>query len=113
MCGGHLEEGESPADGARRELAEETGLVLPASALRAWRTFGVFHEHYGTVDDVHVFVGGVELDDDDIECHEGRRIVFVDPADLSDLALTHSAQQAVPALLADAVYPALRGDLLG
>lgn len=32
--GGHLEPGESPCEGAARELAEETGLELPSDALR-------------------------------------------------------------------------------
>ena len=39
----------------------------------------VFHPHYGSVDRVHVFVGRVDLTDADIECHEGRQIVFVRP----------------------------------
>ncbi|MFC4907521.1 NUDIX hydrolase [Actinomadura gamaensis] len=32
--GGHVEPGESPADAAARELAEETGLAVPAGRLR-------------------------------------------------------------------------------
>ena len=32
--GGHIEEGEQPADAAVREVAEESGLIVPADSLR-------------------------------------------------------------------------------
>ncbi|WP_370247577.1 NUDIX domain-containing protein [Nocardioides sp.] len=106
MCGGHLEPGEDPAAGALRELQEETGIVLPPGVLRPWRTLMVHHKVYGTTDPVHVFVAGVALTDDDVTCHEGRQIRFVDAEAALHLPLTHSAARAVPGLVAGAAYRA-------
>lgn len=107
VCGGHLEPGERPEVGARRELAEETALDLPGDALAPFATIEVYHPHYGSVDRLHLFAAGVDLADADIECREGRRIVFVDPARARTLPLTMSASMAVPQFLASADYQRL------
>jgi 8-oxo-dGTP pyrophosphatase MutT (NUDIX family) len=108
MSGGHVEPGEEAEAAAYRELLEETGLDLPPGTLRHHATYQVFHEHSGTTDPVDVYVAGVDLTDTDVECHEGRQIVFVDPASIGDLPLTRSAQQALPDLLGSDMVRELR-----
>lgn len=102
LPGGHVEPGETFAEAAPRELAEETGIVLPAGTLRRWREFVVDHRaSHGTWDRMEVFAADVDLTDDDVECHEGRRIVFVDPRQAVQLPLTRAAAQILPTFLAD------------
>lgn len=107
LPGGHLEPGEDPEAGAYREVEEETGVELAAGTLRPFRTIHVFHPSYGSVDDVHVFAGRVDLTDADIECREGRQIVFVDPDRARRLELTMAGALAVPAFLDSEEYAAL------
>lgn len=100
LPGGHVEPGESFAEAAPRELAEETGLVLPDGTLRRWRGFVVDHRaSHGTWDRMEVYTADVDLTDDDVECHEGRRIVFVAPEEALRLPLTRAAAQILPELL--------------
>ena len=107
LSGGHLEPGESPEEGAYREVEEETGVRLEPGTLTPFRTFEVFHPTYGSVDAVHVFVGRVDLTDDDIDCHEGRQIVFVEPERARRLDLTMTGVLAVPVFLDSPEYAAL------
>jgi 8-oxo-dGTP pyrophosphatase MutT (NUDIX family) len=107
LVGGHLEPGEEPEQGAYREVEEETGVRLAPGTLRLFETLEVFHPPYGSVDRVHVFVAGVDLTDDDIECHEGRQIVFVDPQHARRLDLSMAGVLAVPTFLDSPAYPAL------
>ena len=51
-----------------------------------------------------MFVGRVDLTDDDIDCHEGRQIVFVEPERARRLDLTMTGVLAVPAFLESAAY---------
>lgn len=103
LCGGLVEPGERPENAAYRELAEETGLHLPPGTLRAWREVVVDHTSaHGSHDAMHVFVASTGLTDAEIECHEGRRIVFVDPAIVPGLPLTAGASAVLPELLAHA-----------
>lgn len=106
MVGGHVEDGEDFDPAAYRELAEETGLRLPAGALRLWR-----EEDY-TYPDGHrghyrVYVARVALTDQDIVVGEGRQIVFVDPDRVGTLDLAGSAGHFVPRFLGSDLYRAL------
>jgi 8-oxo-dGTP pyrophosphatase MutT (NUDIX family) len=107
LSGGHLEPGEEPEDGAYREVEEETGVRLEPGTLEPFDTFPVFHPHYGSVDRVHVYVARVDLTDDDIDCREGRRIVFVEPDRARHLDLTMTGVLAVPAFLDSEAYQRL------
>jgi len=104
LAGGHLEPGEDPEAGAYRELEEETGVRLPPGTLELFETVRVFHPHYGSVDRVHVFTAGADLTDADIDCREGRQIVFVPPDRARHLDLTMTAVVILPAFLDSAVY---------
>ena len=100
LAGGHLDPGEDFETGAYRELEEETGVRLAPGTLELWGEFVVDHrEPYGTFDRMRVFVAATDLTDDDIECQEGRRIVFVDPEQARGLDLTSAAAEIVPTFL--------------
>jgi 8-oxo-dGTP pyrophosphatase MutT (NUDIX family) len=105
LAGGHVDPGEDFESAAHRELEEETGVRLPAGGLALFREFVVDHrEAYGTWDVMQVFVATTGLTDADIDCREGRRIVFVDPATARGLDLTSAATDIVPAFLVSDTY---------
>ena len=110
LSGGHVDEGEEFEPAAYRELAEETGVEMPPGTLRLFGEFDIWHEVYGSLDRLAVYVAAADLTDDDIDCREGRQIVFVDPATLGELPLSPTAQIVVPALLASPIYADLRAD---
>jgi 8-oxo-dGTP pyrophosphatase MutT (NUDIX family) len=107
LAGGHLEPGEDAEQGAYRELEEETGVRLAPGTLQPFETLRIFHPHYGSVDLVHVFTARVDLTDADIDCHEGRQIVFVPPDRARDLDLSMTGVLVVPAFLDSDVYLSL------
>ena len=107
LVGGHVEDGEDFEPAAYRELVEETGVTLPHGSLRLWReqdyTYPDGHRgHY------QVYAGAVDLTDADIVLGEGRQIVFVDPAKVTDLDLADSARHFVPDFLESDLYRSLR-----
>ena len=108
LSGGHLEPGEAPDEGALRELEEETGVRLDAAQLREVGAFANDHRaSYGTWDRMWVYAAAVDLTDADIDCREGRRIVFVDPAVAVTLPMTKGAEGIVPAFLRSDVYASM------
>jgi 8-oxo-dGTP pyrophosphatase MutT (NUDIX family) len=107
MTGGHLDDGEEAEAGAYRELEEETGLRLEPGTLRHFAQFRVFHPHSASLDRTDLYVARVDLTDADIDCREGRRIVFVPPERALLLDLTMSGAHAVPAFLASDAYRAM------
>ncbi|WP_346387213.1 NUDIX hydrolase [Nocardioides sp.] len=102
FVGGHVEDDEDVESAAYRELEEETGLHLDAGLARA----GVFVvRHRDSDDPVELFVIRMDLTDGDIDCHEGRQIVFVDPSRArNELDLTASAALIVPRFLDSDLY---------
>ncbi len=100
--GGGVEDGETFEAAAYRELAEETGVRLAGGL----QLFSEFICDCGDCGDcpVAIYAGSVDLTDDDIECHEGRQMVFVEPARALGLDLTASASRALPVFLESDVY---------
>ena len=100
--GGGVEDGETFEAAAYRELAEETGVELEGGL----ELFGEFVCRCGACGDCPfaVYTVSVDLTDDDIECHEGRQMVFVEPGRALGLDLTASAALALPLFLESDVY---------
>ena len=93
---------------AYRELEEETGVRLPAGTLALLDEFVVDHTRaHGTWDRMQVFVAATDLTDADIDCREGRRIVFVDPEVARRLDLSTAAADIVPAFLDGSAYASM------
>lgn len=114
LPGGHLDPPEEQAEAfeaaAYRELAEETGLRPPPGTLELWRDARVWHQAYGSLDRMQVWVGATTATDADVVLGEGRRIVFVDPAAVPGLPLTASARLFVPRFLRSPTYRRLAGE---
>lgn len=104
FVGGHVEDGEDFETAAYRELEEETGIRLAPGALSRWREFRLREEYV-----MQVWAAPSDLSDDDVECHEGRRIVFVDPAGVLDLELGGSPEWILPQFLDSATYARMTG----
>ena len=80
-------------------------MVVPPGALHFFAEFEVDHtEAYGSLDRMAVYVAPTDLTDADVGCHEGRRIVFVDPDEVTGLPLTKGAGVILPAFLLSEVY---------
>ena len=56
---------------------------------------------------MQVFVAATDLTDADIDCREGRQIVFVEPAVGRGLDLTSAAADVVPAFLDSPLYASM------
>jgi hypothetical protein len=54
-----------------------------------------------------VYAAATDLTDADIDCREGRRIVFVDPATVPSLEVTKGAEGILPAFLRSDVYASM------
>ena len=110
FVGGHLDPGEDYRAGAYRELEEETGIGLD-QGLELFDQFTVHHEHTDSDDEFRLYVMGTDLTDDDVECHEGRQIVFVAPELVAELDLTAAARIALQRFLDSGHYRRIRSTL--
>lgn len=113
LVGGHLEPGEDWDQALLRELEEETGLHLD-HGLELWFDEVVQHSPKVSThlaDRWRIWVGKVDLTDEDIVLGEGRQIVFVDPVRIRDgsLDLAVASAYVLPLFLASDTYRRLCG----
>lgn len=104
MVGGHVEDGEDFDAAIERELEEETGLRMSVHDLHLWHAGAFRYSDADAPFDYRVYVGRTSVGDADIVVGEGRRIVFVAPADVTGLDKAESCAHFVPAFLASPLY---------
>lgn len=108
LVGGHLETGEDWETALYREIEEETGLRMDGG-LVLWFDEVVQHSPKVSThlaDRWRIWAGRVDLTDQDIAVGEGRQIVFVDPAHVTDgsLDLAVATQHVLPLFLESETY---------
>ena len=79
IFGGHVEEGETPEEGARREILEELGLELAPDALRL-----VYHHDDGDRDRF-MFAAELPVAPESLVLQEGQGMALLSDADLDRL----------------------------
>jgi 8-oxo-dGTP pyrophosphatase MutT (NUDIX family) len=102
MVGGGIDDGEDDAAGALRELEEETGLT--GIDLDHLGVFSFYCDGCAESHQVALFAAHTELTDADVECHEGRQIVFVDPVTIHTLAWNRALAVALPRVIGSPSY---------
>lgn len=110
LPGGHVEPGEEFEAAAHRELEEETGVRLAPGSLTLVHDLVVDHRAFGGGwDRMQVYAALVDATDADIDCREGRQMVFVDPATTTTLPLSTAAAVVVPGFLSSPEYASMVG----
>jgi 8-oxo-dGTP diphosphatase len=104
MVGGIVEDGESPEEAARREVLEETGLVVEGALEVLWRC--VTERPPPLPGDVEWFLYAAATDaaQEDVVCCEGDAMEFHTPAEAFALPLTPRAAEFFPAFFASDTY---------
>ncbi|MGZ4428588.1 MAG: NUDIX domain-containing protein [Nocardioidaceae bacterium] len=107
IVGGHVEPGEEWEAALHRELREETGIDV--DGLELWFDEVVQHSPKVSThlaDHWKIWAARVDLTDDDITLGEGRQIVFVDPATITEgsLDMSRSATYVLPRFLESDIY---------
>ena len=106
LVGGHLEPGENPEAGARREVLEESALAIEGpletvfeGPLPSGRGSGLTYWY--------VYAAPTSAGDAEIVVGEGADIVFVPPSEVAGLDLAPSAARILPAFLGSPLHRAL------
>ena len=82
LVGGKMEDGETPAMAAHRELAEETGLT---AHLSFWKRYD--REHTLFIVDQHIYLGKVDTSLESMVLREGQALQFFNPTEIGHLKI--------------------------
>lgn len=107
--GGSIEDMESPAEAAERELFEETGLKIASLAL-FWHGRQRFDGPHDVVTEWYVYCGRTEARQEDVVVGEGRRMIFTSPFEIAGLPLVKNARHFLNLFLRAESYAMLAGE---
>jgi 8-oxo-dGTP diphosphatase len=103
---GKIEPGETPDEAARREVLEETGIVVPeVEAL--WELTRPSVSTPDGVVEMHIFCAPTEARQEDVVLGEGQAMVFLAPDEALDRDLGVTAAIVLPKFLRSDRYRAL------
>jgi 8-oxo-dGTP pyrophosphatase MutT (NUDIX family) len=108
LPGGKIEPGESPEAAGRREVIEETGLVVDAIQPFWTGTRPSVSNPDGLVE-VHAFCAAIDARQEDVVLGEGQAMVFLPPDEALARDLGVTAALLLPRFVASPEYAALAG----
>jgi 8-oxo-dGTP diphosphatase len=104
--GGKIEPGETPDEAARREVLEETGLVV-AEVEPLWELTRPSVSTADGVVEMHIFCAPTEARQEDVVLGEGQAMVFLTPEEALERDLGVTAAIVLPKFLGSERYRTL------